>query len=226
MLLGWGVALVVGFAAALLYARASAEGARALELERQLEEASVELDAVRDRLEQQKGEHRKRGEELADLRKRLAKAKRSRGAEREQARSEPGRIAELEVALQQRGADLERARSELEGAHTDLARLHAQREREVARAPREEADTRTGELEAELARARDGSETTQRELEAARHELGRWRKRAENLDKVYMVLRGEYELAKDQLRSQQSELERLRALKVALVDPVPETSNE
>ena len=38
-----------------------------------------------------------------------------------------------------------------------------------------------------------------------------------------MVLRGEHELAKDRLRNQEEELERLRALKVALVDPLPET---
>ncbi len=88
--------------------------------------------------------------------------------------------------------------------------------------PGEEADARAREATAKLGRAEAGLSKAEDEIEVARHELGRWRKRAENLDKVYMVLRGEHELAKDQLRTQTEELERLRALKVALVDPVPE----
>ncbi len=176
----------------------------------QLEEVREELAAAGRRLETQREEHRRRGEDLADLRKRLDKAKRSRGAVRENERAAPGRVAELEGAL------------------GELAVVHAQlkRERDHARKPREEADKAVRELETKLGQAQADVERTASDLDTARHEYGRWRKRAENLDKVYMVLRGEFELAKDRLRAQEAELERLRALKVALVDPVPEISGD
>jgi chromosome segregation ATPase len=215
-------------AAALLFARSRAEQAFSRELTSQLEEVREELAVAGRRLEKQKEEHRRRGEDLVDLRKRLDKAKRSRGGERERERAEPGRVAALERAIELQTEDLARARTERDGALAELAKVHAQleRAREDARKPREEADEAMRELETKLGQAQADLERTVADLDAARHELGRWRKRAENLDKVYMVLRGEFELAKDRLRAQDAELERLRALKVALVDPVPEIGED
>ncbi len=226
--LGWGLAAVAALAAALFFARSRAEQALSRELTSQLEEVREELAVAGRRLEKQKEDHRRRGEELADLRKRLDKAKRSRGAVRENERAAPGRVAELERTIELQTEDLARARTELEGALGELAVVHAQlkRERDDARKPREEADKAVRELETKLGQAQADVERTAGDLDTARHEYGRWRKRAENLDKVYMVLRGEFELAKDRLRAQEAELERLRALKVALVDPVPEISGD
>lgn len=226
--LGWGLAAVAALAAALFLARSRAEQALSRELTSQLEEVREEVAVAGRRLEKQKEEHRRRGEDLADLRKRLDKAKRSRGVVRESERAAPDRVAELERTIELQTEDLARARTELDGALGELAVVHAQleRERDDSRKPREEADKVVRELETKLGRAQADVERTAGDLDTARHELGRWRKRAENLDKVYMVLRGEFELAKDRLRAQDAELERLRALKVALVDPVPESSGD
>ncbi len=226
--LGWGFAAVAALAAALFFARSRAEQALSRELTSQLAEIREELAVAGRRLEKQKEEHRRRGEDLGDLRKRLDKARRSRGTAREKERAEPARVAELERTIELQAEDLARARTELDRTLGELAVVHAQleRERDDARKPREQADKAVRELEMKLGQVQADSETIAADLETARHELGRWRKRAENLDKVYMVLRGEFELAKDRLRAQDAELERLRALKVALVDPVPEISGE
>ena len=226
VLAGWAFAVFAGVAAVLLFGRSRALGDRARALGGRIEEVRVELQAARGNLEQRKEEHRRRGEELSELRKQLGKAKKERRSARERQRGEPARIEELERALSVQRDDVARARADLEEAHSELAKVHALREREleVARAPRTEDDERLRDLEARLGRAEAALRTSVEEHTADRHELGRWRKRAENLDKVYMVLRGEHELAKDRLRTQEAELERLRALKVALVDPVPETT--
>ncbi len=225
LLLGWVLAALAAIAAAVSLARFRRESSGVDELRRKLEGLGEELRALEHKREQQRDEHRRRGEELGDLRKRLEKTKRSRSVARERERVEPGRIEELEATLELRTEDLSRAREELQPSHTELARVHAtlERERETARGPREEADARAREATARLGRSEADLSKAQEELEAVRHEFLRWRKRAENLDKVYMVLRGEHELAKDRLRAQEEELERLRALKVALVDPLPET---
>ncbi len=226
VLAGWAFAVFAGVAAVLLFGRSRALGDRARALGGRIEEVRAELQAARGNLEQRKEEHRRRGEELSELRKQLGKAKKERRSARERQRGEPARIEELERALSVQRDDVARARADLEEAHSELAKVHALREREleVARAPRTEDDERLRDLEARLGRAEAALRTSVEEHTADRHELGRWRKRAENLDKVYMVLRGEHELAKDRLRTQEAELERLRALKVALVDPVPETT--
>ena len=226
VLAGWAFAVFAGVAAVLLFGRSRALGDRARALGGRIEEVRAELQAARGNLEQRKEEHRRRGEELSELRKQLGKAKKERRSARERQRGEPARIEELERALSVQRDDVARARADLEEAHSELAKVHALREREleVARAPRTEVDERLRDLEARLGRAEAALRTSVEEHTADRHELGRWRKRAENLDKVYMVLCGEHELAKDRLRTQEAELERLRALKVALVDPVPETT--
>ena len=225
LVLGWVLAAFAFLAATVSFGRYRSESSRVAELRGELEGLGCELKALEEKREQVRDEHRRRGEELADLRKRLEKTKRSRGVARERERTEPGQIEELERTLELRAQALTRAREELQQSHRELARVHAtlEHEREAARGPREEADARAREATTRLGRSEVGLSKAREDLGAERHELMRWRKRAENLDKVYMVLRGEHELAKDQLRAQQQELERLRALKVALVDPEPET---
>ncbi len=43
-------------------------------------------------------------------------------------------------------------------------------------------------------------------------------------EKLYVAIHGELAAKKDRLRGQTEELERLRALKVAVIDPLPESS--
>jgi len=69
---------------------------------------------------------------------------------------------------------------------------------------------------AEKAEAQSASRA--RELGAARKEVGRLQERLRTQNKVYMALRGELEAKKDRLRQQREEIERLQAIKVALVD--------
>ena len=46
------------------------------------------------------------------------------------------------------------------------------------------------------------------------------------MDRAYLVLRSEKAALEDELRTKNQRIERLEALKVALVDPQPETQRE
>ncbi len=141
----------------------------------------------------------------------------------------------LESELLEAREDARTARAERDAAHAELANWSreqaAQRSRE--RAAQERAALPPPGQTAELAALRERLASAEAEREkavdeagAARDQTSRARKRAENLDKVYVILRGEHALQRDELRSQREELERLRALKVAVIDPLPDDAGE
>jgi len=74
------------------------------------------------------------------------------------------------------------------------------------------------ELQASLVQARARIEELSAEVEAARRTELRLRKRADNQEQLYASVRGELEVKKDRLRTQEEQLQRLRALKVAVLE--------
>jgi len=172
-----------------------------------------------------------RGEELSELRKKHDKLKRRAGDDREEEKSAPARIRTLEAELAAEKGDSRAARDEIVRLHAELERVSAEAARAAAELERASArvselapladqagvaavEQRAGAAEAKLAKL--GTE-----LEAARRDAAKYKGRWETLDKAYVVLRGELELKKDEVRSQRTELERLRALEVVLVEPAP-----
>ena len=88
-------------------------------------------------------------------------------------------------------------------------------------------------VEERAQQARAQADAVRAELDAARSKLAdlalqlkRQQGKALTQDKLYASMRLELEAKKDRLGAQQEELERLRALRVALVEPEPEPEAE
>ena len=166
---------------------------------------------------------------------RIEKLKKRAGQSRSEQEGESGQLARLGEQLENARSDHERVREELESARTELARKHAElaRTRTALEELQKQIEARPladdasleklAALEQKAKQADEARAQAVQETAKAKHDELRHKKRADNLDKVYIVLRGEHELLRDQSRKQTVELERLRALRVALADdPVPE----
>ena len=228
---GWIAFALAAAAGAFLFVSLRAARSSARELEGALAERTGELESTQKRLDQRAAELRARGEELSELRKKHDKLKRRAGDDREEEKSAPARIRTLEAELAAEKGDSRAARDEIVRLHAELERVSAEAAR--AAAELERASARVSEL-APLADQAGVAAVEQRpraaeaklaklgtELEAARRDAAKYKGRWETLDKAYVVLRGELELKKDEVRSQRTELERLRALEVVLVEPAP-----
>jgi len=221
-LLPWILAGAAATAAFFLFARLRATAAdletRAAELER----IGAELEAAREQIDRQSATHRRRGEEMAELRRKLDKAKKRGASEPRSGRAgAPSHLQEVERELELARQARDAAREEASGLASELSRLRAQpapvppppvppeESERITRveAQRVEAEARAGHLAAELA--------------AAHKQVQRLRGKHDTQEQLYAALRGELEAKKDRLRRQQEEIERLQALKVAVLDPLP-----
>jgi chromosome segregation ATPase len=229
--LGWIAFALAVAGAAFLFLRARASDAARAASAALLAERDQALEATQKRLEQRAAELRTRGEEISELRKKYDKLKKRAGDEREEEKGAPARVRKLE-------ADLEAERADSRGARDEIVRLHAEVERVTAELARVRAElARASGKVAELAplAERPGLDALERRaeegdaklvklaaaLESAQRDAAKYKGRWETLDKAYLVLRGELELKKDEARTQRAEVERLRALEVVLVEPVP-----
>lgn len=218
-MLAWVVALVFGALAAGFYARVRSINVELGEARISEEKLTGELQASRAQLEREAAKLRRKSDELAELRKRHDKLKKR-----------------TEGAPAKGGAD----RAELAGAAGERVLEQARQERDRAR---EEVESLTGELEAARAslaaakpaagsltaaegqRLRDEAKRAQDALADARtaslkaeEQVTRLKRRLEAQETAYVALRGELEAKKDRLATQAEQIERLRALKVALTD--------
>jgi chromosome segregation ATPase len=232
---GWILFGLTAAIAAVLFARLRGADVARVQAEGALSEQSAELESTQKRLEQRSTELRARGEEISELRKKHDKLKRRAGDEREEERSAPARIRGLEADLAAERADSRAARDEIVRLHAevervtaDLARIGGELERKGAQLAEVTPLADRGQLDALVARA-DAAESklaaklTEHgtKLESAQRDAAKYKGRWETLDKAYLVLRGELELKKDELRALRTEVERLRALEVVLVEPEP-----
>lgn len=228
LVIAWVVAGAAAFAALALLLRSRSAAERAAAAEAQSGSARDEARLLRKQLEKRDRQREGRGEETAELRRRLEKAKKRTAQLLEERRQEPVRIAGLEQDLAQKKTELQSALEELASVKSKLVRAaEAPRPDPVvvappapAASPEAEAERRraaeqlaelhgsVAELQAQLAKARDAAEQS--------------RSRIKTQDKLYLAMRGELEAKKDRLKRQQEELERLMAMRVALLGEAPE----
>ena len=187
---------------------------------RELASVRTELEAVRERATKRGDGERRRDEELAELRRRLEKAKRRASQARDEDRHESLRIRELEEKVRLAQADARTMHAELQRAEAEAQRLRAApRPAPVAPPPppvREPAPPRDEALARRADEAEARALALEEQLVAARVDAERQRRKVAAQDRLYLALRGELDAKKERLRTQQEELERLRALRAVL----------
>ena len=160
------------------------------------------------------------GAEVAELRKRLDKVKR-RAAQSGQRKGSP-KLASVqqgvELELEQTRRARDEAKAEALALSQELSRLRSQ-----ARLPKPTVEPLLDN--AGIESLQQQLQSANRTAEAARLELSNLSKSDERLKRklatqevLYVSIRSELDAKKDRLRTQQEELERLMALKVALMD--------
>ena len=220
-LLPWILAGAAATAAFFLLARLRATAAdletRAAELER----IGAELKVAREQIDRQSATHRRRGEELAELRRKLDKAKKRGSNEPRSGRAAaPSHLQEVERELELARQARDAAREEASGLASELSRLRAQPAPAAPPAPPDDSE-RIARVEAQRDQAEARAGQLAAEFAAAQKQVQRLRGKHDTQAQLYAALRGELEAKKDRLRRQQEEIERLQALKVAVLDPLP-----
>jgi predicted nucleic acid-binding Zn-ribbon protein len=229
----WMIVVVAGVAALALFLRARALGVELAEGEIDREKLRGELAASRAQLEKASAKARQRGDELGELRKKLDKQKRRAAPAKGTAPAAgAARVGELEQELETARQARDAAREEATGLSAELSRLRAQLaeratpppaavEAQPAETPLLVNDAITA-LQRRVDEAEQARGAAQAELVEARKQTERLKGKARTQEVLYASIRSELEAKKDRLRTQQEELERLQALKVAVIDPIPE----
>ena len=202
--------------------------ARAARLQTESEALEAEGKDLGARLSKETQSRKKLAEELANLRNRADKAKRRQGRTVEQPLGTVARIRDHEAQLERLELDRNRATSERDELAKQVIRLEARldasaRALEEASAPRPEptvSETETAllQLTSDLAASREQVAKLNDELGIVRQTEARMRKRMDNQEQLYASLRAELDVKKDRLRTQEEQLQRLQALKVAVMD--------
>ena len=189
-----------------------AERARRLGLEAELATLRDSIGSERSALEQKTTDRREREGEVAELRRRLEKAKRRAFSAQEGKAPLEARVTTIEVELRDRDAECKRLRDEVaklegdvDGARRDTVRLreetaHAVQEREKAsRVVRIDPDEHRT-----LSHRADAAEEEVRRLNAqirdVERDAMRFRQRERTHRRLYLVIRGELGAAQDRIR--------------------------
>lgn len=220
---------LVAIAGALILTRLwrTAE-ARVVRLQAETETLSVEGKRLGASLSKQTQARKRVSEELATLRNKADKNKRRQSKTLDQPLGTAVRIRDHEAQVERVEFERDRANSEREAVAEQVVRLEARLEaatRALAEATSERPATNAGpaetaleQLKADLAASRERLTKQQGEMAIAREAEARLRKRMKNQDQLYASLRAELDVKKDRLRTQEEQLQRLQALKVAVID--------
>ena len=200
--LGWVLAVLAGLVAGVAVWLGRSQSRQRAALEEELVSQSAEHAEERARLEKRSRSFEERGKELGELRRRLDKTRRRAFDAHESTGSLEGRIAELEGQLTRReqqardaGLALESVRGALTSRDAEVAQL---REQVAAAKPQVDPEVqvrlsgRVATLEAEL------SDLT-RKLKEAERETTRYRSRERTHRRLYIVIKGELDAARDRL---------------------------
>ncbi len=222
-MLEWEILLaLIGLGAAgLAVALWRGADSRARVLRGQKEKLEAKLEAVTSEFAREKKSRGRQAEELASFRKRSDKAKKRSAKSAPQPLGTASRVQDLVLALEEASRERDQIRTERDGLAAELARLKSRIAVEAQAAASEAALPESGSQgshEAELAEAGERLVKLENELQLAHQMQARARKRMANQDQLYAALRGELEAKKDRLRTQQEQLQRLQALKVAVLD--------
>jgi chromosome segregation ATPase len=228
--LGWVVGLV-GAGAGLYFAQRERSSSDLLRGRvQQLEAALSERDQALAAAQQKAAQQRERAEEIAELRQRVEKLKQRAKQAADEHKVEPERLQALQGQLAQARRDVEAARRCQEEARRELLRAEALRAEECGRLEAKLEAARRGEEVEALRRRAETAEALASQLEAralkAAADAERFQRRWESVDRAYMVLRGEKAALEDELRTKTERIERLEALKVALIDAPAESPRE
>jgi len=228
MLIGAGV-----IACMLVLAR-SWQGARRriVKLEAEASTLAMKSEKLGSDLSKEARARTRLSEELASLRKRADKTKRRKAKPADQPLGTAQRIRDHEDEVTRVGLERDRANTECEA----LARTVADLERQLATSARAleqatasaqapvasqveaPAESVLDESRGELASTLERVSKLESELGIARQTEARMRKRMNNQEVLYASVRAELDVKKDRLRTQEEQLQRLQALKVAVID--------
>jgi len=223
------VGLAVG---AFFFARARTASSLLRGVQETADKRQVQLEDVRAQREEDTKQISRHSSELSDLRKRLDKAKRRavRGGQGQGSAGAASATQAIEAELEQARRVRDAAREEALGLSQELSRVRAEAASHVQpEAPRLD-DSGIEALEQKLAALEQKLAALEQEAAAAREESStrkkseaRLKRKLATQEMLYVSLRSELDAKKDRLRTQQEELERLMALKAAVLD-VPEPS--
>ncbi len=240
----WVVAGLASLCAILLFMRLRAVQANLRESEDEVESFEEKLRGAAKRSEARSAGERRREDELPELRRKLEKARKRATQAREEQRKESYRIKELEDRLRLRGSDAPMtaagrtlktelaAASSVNPAPTPVAAAPKPPEPKAPEPVSPPAPSPEGiESEAMAAAVKRAEQAEasrdQIRLKLAELEFQAKRRQAKvrTQEMLYASIRLELEAKKDRLGTQQEELERLRALRVVLMDsPAPTTT--
>jgi len=208
--------------------------ARAGQLLTANEKLVAEREELRARLSRDAQTRKKQSDELAAQRKRADKAKkRSAKGTPDLPLGTASRIGDLTDQIERVERERDRSRAEREQLAQEVVELEtrvarsarAAEEATRARAEASASATPTPEVEAggdavraELAASREQATKLADELRTANEAGERMRKRVSTQEQLYASLRAELEVKKDRLRTQEEQLQRLQAFKVAVAD--------
>ena len=227
--IGWILAICAAVAAVVLAFARRALAARAERAESQLETLRADFATLDKRFEERTAELRRRGEELGELKRRFEKGKKRAAQDRETLGHEDELRSRLEEDLALRAAEVREVRAELERTQAELVPLSAEvrrlRERppKLVEVPSASEANKLRDLERERAFADGELETQRKALADAEARNRKLRERVDRHQKLYLVIKGQLEVAKDRIRM----LEALRVEHVPAKDtaPPPEESD-
>jgi hypothetical protein len=224
ILIGVGV-LVVFFVLAEGWRRADRANS---ELRTVLGENTLRSKNLARDLSKESRARRRQAEEFANLRKRVEKTKRRAMKGEDLPLGTSARIRDHEAEVERVGLERDRANAERESllsAVADLENQLATSVRALAAATVPTPPPVPTELDMEIAKVKDATAenqlkvgTLEDELALAHKTEARLRKRLSNQEILYTSIRAELGVKADRLRTQEEELQRLRALKVAVID--------
>lgn len=223
LLLPWLLFAAAVATAALLFIRVRSIAAELTAGEATAERVTNELQMSRKQLDKAVAKQQRISAELAQARRKLEKARKRADRSGDDARPvTPSHAQSLESAIEAVRRERNLAREERDAAVAKAAALA--HDLAKARAAIDAAAETTTRLDAEAIVALEkrvetaGVEREQlrKKLAAAQANEKRLREKLDTQQQLYVAIRGEIEAKKDRLRTQQEEIERLRALRVAI----------
>jgi chromosome segregation ATPase len=228
LLLPWLLLAAAVATAALLFVRMRSLAGELAASEAEARRLTDESQAGVEQLAKAIAKQQRSGEELAQLRRKLEKArKRASRAGGESHPATPSDAQGLEAAIETARRERNAAREERDAAQAKAALLA--QDLVKARAAIEAAaevktrldDAATETLEQRVATAGVEKKRRGTELAAAHATEKRLREKLDTQQQLDVAIRGELEAKKDRLRTQNEEIERLRALRVAVQEDAP-----
>jgi chromosome segregation ATPase len=215
----------------------SAEGLATRRAE-EIEALEVERESLRASLSKETQARKEKMADLASLRNKADKSKRRKSKRVEQPLGTAARIRDHEAQLERVELERGQALSERDALAEEVLRFEVRlKESSAALAeaskpiqpvdavPQADGDgaleqslAETAKLREEGSKLREEGSKLREEVEGARQTEARFRKRMTNQEQLYASLLAELAVKKDRLRTQEEQLQRLQALKVAVID--------